>query len=230
MPSGIGDSPGGALARKFVESRPREAYDARNRGPTENSALSSSEEHSDGRGRNAMKHLIKQYLDSEISRRQLLSGLGTLGITAAAANSMAQSLAPFLPTTAEDAAANPPSGSSASRNVQGTGGALLVAQLKASGVGHIFFHPSSGAAPFFDALVDEPQMTLIKALQEGALVAMADGYAKASGEDSVCDLPPAGVSEFDDAAIQRLEGRGSHGGGGGLRKPRDAGRRRLRGC
>src|ERR1700692_3792706 len=124
-----------------------------------------------------MKHLIKQYLDSGISRRQLLSGLGTLGVTAAAANSMAQSLAPFLPAAAEDAA-NPPTGSAASRNVQGTGGALLVAQLKASGVGHIFFNPSSGAAPFFDALVDEPQMTLIKALQEGALVAMADGYAK----------------------------------------------------
>jgi thiamine pyrophosphate-dependent acetolactate synthase large subunit-like protein len=138
-----------------------------------------------------MKHLIKQYLDSRISRRQLLSGLGTLGITAAAANSMAQSLAPFLPAAAEDAGPNPPSGSSASRNVQGTGGALLVAQLKASGVGHIFFNPSSGAAPFFDALVDEPQMTLIKALQEGALVAMADGYAKASGKTPfvICARP-----------------------------------------
>src|ERR1700730_18900043 len=95
-----------------------------------------------------MKHLIKQYLDSRIARRQLLSGLGTLGITTAAANSMAQSLAPFLPAAAEDAAANPPTGSSASRNVQGTGGALLVAQLKASGVGHIFFHPFVGEGPF----------------------------------------------------------------------------------
>src|SRR6202030_441939 len=187
MSSGIPDSPGRS-PRKFIESRPREAYDARNRGPTENSALSSSEERSDGRGRHTMKHLIKQYLDSRISRRELLSGLGTLGITAAAANSMAQSLAPFLPAAAEDAGANAPSGS---RNVKGNGGALLVAQLKASGVEHIFFNPSSGAAPFFDALVDEPQMTLIKALQEGALVAMADGYAKASGKTPfvICARP-----------------------------------------
>ncbi len=136
-----------------------------------------------------MKHLIKQYLDSRISRRELLSGLGTLGVTAAAANSMAQSLAPFLP--AEDAAAAPSSGGSASQNLKGTGGALLVAQLKASGVEHVFFNPSSGAAPFFDALVDEPEMHLIKALQEGALVAMADGYAKASGKTPfvICARP-----------------------------------------
>src|ERR1700730_11176187 len=135
-----------------------------------------------------MKHLIKQYLDSRISRRELLSGLGTLGITAAAANSMAQSLAPFLPAAAEDAAGNASSGS---RNVKGNGGALLVAQLKASGVEHIFFNPSSGAAPFFDALVDEPNMHLIKALQEGAIVAMADGYAKASGKTPfvICARP-----------------------------------------
>jgi thiamine pyrophosphate-dependent acetolactate synthase large subunit-like protein len=126
-----------------------------------------------------MKNLIKGYLDNRISRRELLSGLGTLGITAAAANSMAQSLAPFLPPAGEDGAANAPS---ASQNVKGTGGALLVAQLRASGIEHIFFNPSSGAAPFFDALVDEPKMHLIKALQEGALVAMADGYAKASGK------------------------------------------------
>ncbi len=136
-----------------------------------------------------MKELIKDYLDSRISRRQLLSGLGALGLTAAGANSLAQSLAPFLPS-AEEAAAGGGS-TPTSRNVQGTGGALLVQQLKASGVWHVFFNPSSGAAPFFDALVDEPNMTLIKALQEGALVAMADGYAKASGKTPfvICARP-----------------------------------------
>src|SRR2546428_13960090 len=103
---------------------------------------------------------------------------------------MAQSLAPFLPA-AEDGAASAASGSPASQNIKGTGGALLVAQLKASGIEHIFFNPSSGAAPFFDALVDEPKMHLIKALQEGALVAMADGYAKASGKTPfvICARP-----------------------------------------
>ena len=126
-----------------------------------------------------MRELIKQYLDRGISRRNFLSGLGAAGITTVAANSMASSLAPFM-AEADDAAAN---GSPAwMQQVRGTGGALLAAQLKAAGIEHIFVNPSSGQAPFFDALVDEPGMHLIKGLQEGALAAMADGFAKASGK------------------------------------------------
>jgi thiamine pyrophosphate-dependent acetolactate synthase large subunit-like protein len=126
-----------------------------------------------------MKNLIKQYLDRGISRRQLLSGLGAVGISATAASAMAHSLSPFLPPADEQAAAPPPSWM---REMQGTGGALFVAQLKAAGVEHIFFNPSSEISPVFDALVDEPGIHLILALQEGAITAMADGYAKASGK------------------------------------------------
>lgn len=126
-----------------------------------------------------MKELIKQYLDRGVSRRHFLSSLAAYGITTAAASSMARSLAPFL-SPAEDA--KPESTPSWMREMRGTGGALLVAQLKAAGIDYIFFNPSSGEAPIFDALVDEPNMHLIKALQESALAAMADGYAKASGK------------------------------------------------
>ena len=135
-----------------------------------------------------MKHLIKQYIEGGLSRRGFLSGLGAVGLSTVAANSMARSLAPFLPE-AEDSRAD---GSPAwMREMRGQGGALLVAQLKAAGIEHIFFNPSSGEAPIFDALVDEPQMHLIQALQEGALVAMADGYAKASGKPGfvICARP-----------------------------------------
>src|SRR5262249_56341687 len=41
------------------------------------------------------------------------------------------------------------------RMMKGTGGALFVQQLKAAGVEHIFFNPSTGDYPIFDALVDE---------------------------------------------------------------------------
>ena len=41
-----------------------------------------------------MKDLIKQYLDQGITRRQLLTGLGALGLSTVAANAMARSLAP----------------------------------------------------------------------------------------------------------------------------------------
>ena len=50
-----------------------------------------------------MKDLVKQYLDGGMSRRQFLAGLGGVGITAAAADAMANSLTPFqLPEAAPD--------------------------------------------------------------------------------------------------------------------------------
>jgi thiamine pyrophosphate-dependent acetolactate synthase large subunit-like protein len=134
-----------------------------------------------------MKELIKQYLDNGISRRKLISGLTTIGMSTVAAKAMAQNLAP---------AAAPPVGAAAAgavRDVQGTGGALFVAQLKAAGVKYIFFNPSTGDAPIFDALVDEPSIQLIKGVQEGAVVAMADGYARATGKPGVVVVADIGL-------------------------------------
>jgi len=134
-----------------------------------------------------MKHLIKQYLDHGISRRQLLTGLGAFGVSTVAANAIARSLASPAPQDADYGKGSP------LREVSGTGGALLVAQLKAAGISHIFFNPSSGAGPIYDALVDEPDIHLIKGLQEGACVAMADGYAKASGKIGVVIIAHIGL-------------------------------------
>ena len=69
-----------------------------------------------------MKDLIKQYLDQGVSRRNFLSALGGLGMTAAAADAMANSLAPFVPQ--EPAADGAPSWM---RQMEGTGAALLSA-------------------------------------------------------------------------------------------------------
>ena len=41
-----------------------------------------------------MKELIKQYLDHGISRRKLVTGLTSVGISAVTAKAMAQNLAP----------------------------------------------------------------------------------------------------------------------------------------
>src|SRR5579871_4539900 len=129
-----------------------------------------------------MKDLIKQYLDNGMSRRKLMAGLSGLGLSAVASKAVAQSLA---------AATQAPA--SAMREVQGTGGALFVAQLKAAGVEYIFFNPSTGDHPIFDALVDEPGITLIKGIQEGAVIAMADGYARASGKVGVAIVANVGL-------------------------------------
>src|SRR6267154_4325839 len=132
-----------------------------------------------------MKRLIKQFLDDGLSRRQLMTGLSALGLSGVAAKSMAQSLAPF-----GQAATAPVS---AVREMRGTGGALFVQQLKAAGVEYIFFNPSTGDYPIFDALVDEPGIQLIKGIQEGAVVAMADGYARASGKIGVAIVANIGL-------------------------------------
>jgi thiamine pyrophosphate-dependent acetolactate synthase large subunit-like protein len=117
-----------------------------------------------------------------MSRRQLMSGLSALGMSAVASKAVAQSLAPVAQAPA-----------AAMREVHGTGGALFVAQLKAAGVEHIFFNPSTGDYPIFDALVDEPGITLIKGIHEGAVVAMADGYARASGKTGVVIVANVGL-------------------------------------
>lgn len=138
-----------------------------------------------------MKDLIKQYLDQGVSRRNFLTALGGVGLTAAAADAMANSLAPFV---AQQPASDgtPPW----MRQMRGTGGALLVAQLKAAGVRHVFCNPSAAVGPFFDALVDEPDIQVIKALEEGTLGAMADGYAKASGKPAFAMIDAAGMPAF----------------------------------
>ena len=131
-----------------------------------------------------MKDLIKQYLDDGLSRRQLMAGLGALGMTTLAAKAVAQSLA---------GATSAPANANAIRQVQGTGGALFVAQLKAAGVKYVFFNPSTGDYPIFDALVDEPDIQLIKGVHEGAVVAMADGYARATGKPGVVIVANVGL-------------------------------------
>ena len=135
-----------------------------------------------------MKGLIKQYLDNGISRRKLISGLTTIGMSSVAAKAMAQNLAPATGQAMSAAVAQ-----GAARDVQGTGGALFVAQLKAAGVKYVFFNPSTGDSPIFDALVDEPSIQLIKGVQEGAVVAMADGYARASGKTGVVVVANIGL-------------------------------------
>jgi thiamine pyrophosphate-dependent acetolactate synthase large subunit-like protein len=135
----------------------------------------------------AVKELIKQYLDNGISRRKLISGLTTIGMSTVAAKAMAQNLTPLAGAAAGAVAQG------ATREMQGTGGALFVAQLKAAGIKYIFFNPSTGDSPIFDALVDEPGIQLIKGVQEGAVVAMADGYARATGKPAVIVVANIGL-------------------------------------
>ena len=126
-----------------------------------------------------IKDLIKGYVDNTVSRRQFLAGLAGLGLSASAASSLAKDFNPFV-TRSDDA--DPQPLPEWARSFHGTGGQLIVEQLKAAGVEHLFINASSGQGPVLDALVDESNMHIIKAVEEGNLVGMADGYARASGK------------------------------------------------
>jgi len=72
------------------------------------------------------------------------------------------------------------------------GAAVLVDVLRSEGVRHIFGNPGTTEMPLMDALVGAPDLSYILGLQEASVVAMADGYAKASGRPGFVNVHTAG--------------------------------------
>jgi benzoylformate decarboxylase len=75
----------------------------------------------------------------------------------------------------------------AGRKVTGTGGELMVEQMKAAGVKYLFTNPGSFEVGFFDAFLDQP-MQLIMGLHEGIVISMADGYNKVTQEPAFVNV------------------------------------------
>lgn len=69
-----------------------------------------------------------------------------------------------------------------------TGRAALIEQLLADNIHHMFGNPGTVEEGFLDALGDYPDMHYILGLEESAVVAMADGYARATGKPAVIQL------------------------------------------
>ena len=72
------------------------------------------------------------------------------------------------------------------------GADLLLETLHSEGVEYIFGNPGTTELPLMDALVDKPELHYVLALQEASAVAMADGYAQASGRPGFLNLHTAG--------------------------------------
>ena len=72
------------------------------------------------------------------------------------------------------------------------GGKLLLELLESEGVEYVFGNPGTTELPFIDALIDSPTIKYIWGLQEATVVAMADGYAQASGRPGFVNLHTAG--------------------------------------
>ena len=114
-----------------------------------------------------MRELVSQYLSKSISRRRFVTRLVSTGVSLAAAQSVLQSLTPLVHGAAQGTS---PEGV---KIFEGTGGEAFAEQLIASGVKYVFGNSSSGDAPFYDALVDRPQLNYILTPHEGPGAAMA---------------------------------------------------------
>ena len=118
-----------------------------------------------------MRELVAQYLSKSISRRSFVTKLAKAGVSLAAAEPIAQSLTEVI--HAQDARQVSPE---AVRIFQGNGAESFAEQLIASGVKYIFGNSGSSDVPFYEALVDRPQLTYILTPHEGPGAAMARGY------------------------------------------------------
>src|SRR5262249_6258921 len=124
-----------------------------------------------------MRDLVRSYLENGLSRRGFANRMLKSGFSMAATNAVLAALAPALAQDAPN-----PEGASFTRAFRGTGGELLAEQLLEAGVEYLFLGNGTGVSPLCDAAVDRPNLKIILAVHEGLCVAMADGYARASGK------------------------------------------------
>jgi benzoylformate decarboxylase len=119
----------------------------------------------------AINEILSRLLNHSISRRNFIKALGAIGVSTAGISSMLKS------AEAVEKGITPLK----ARSFTGTGGDLIVEQMKAAGVKYLFTNPGSFEVGFLDAFLDQP-MQLILGMHEGIVVSAADGYAKVSRE------------------------------------------------
>lgn len=69
-----------------------------------------------------------------------------------------------------------------------TGRSAFLSLLKDEGVTHLFGNPGTTELPIMHALKDHPDLTYVMGMQESLVVYMADGFSRASGKLSACNV------------------------------------------
>ena len=69
-----------------------------------------------------------------------------------------------------------------------TGRSAFLALLKAQGITHLFGNPGTTELPIMHALKEHADLTYVMGMQESVVVAMADGYSRATGELVACNV------------------------------------------
>ena len=128
-----------------------------------------------------MRDLVHDYYDGRLSRRGFLQRLVATGMTLSAARSVVTA----AETGGVEGAQAPATGG---YTIEGTGGDLLMEQVKAAGTEYLFANPGSVEVAFYDALTDRPEIQMIMALHEGVVLSMADGYHKVSQKPALVNV------------------------------------------
>src|SRR5579871_5402216 len=69
-----------------------------------------------------------------------------------------------------------------------SGRSAFLALLKDEGITHLFGNPGTTELPIMHALKDHPDLTYVMAMQESLVVAIADGFSRASGKLVACNV------------------------------------------
>ena len=122
-----------------------------------------------------MRDAARLFLDRRMTRRGFVSRLTRAGVAASTAASLSRSL---------DARQSPTSAGAAEGRVlhDATGGEVMAEFLIDWNVPYVFGLAGSEEVGFLDALVDRVRLQYVQALHESSVMAMADGYARASGQ------------------------------------------------
>lgn len=132
-----------------------------------------------------MKELARRLLDRGITRRAFVSRVTELGVAATAAARFSDAL---------DARSQNAQSSSGRWDGEGrvlhdvTGGEVMAEFLIDWDVPYVFGLAGSEEVGFLDALVDRVQIQYVQGLHESSVMAMADGYARASGRTAFVNV------------------------------------------
>ena len=69
-----------------------------------------------------------------------------------------------------------------------TGGSTFLSLLKDEGVTHMFGNPGTTELPIMHAMNEHSDLIYVLGLQEALVVAMADGFSRASGKLTACNV------------------------------------------
>ena len=108
-----------------------------------------------------MRDLVDGFINHSLSRREFVHSLAAMGVSATG-----------IAATIDAAEAVTAGSLTPGQQLTGTGGELLVEQMKAAGVRYMFTNPGSFEVGLFDAFLDQP-MQLIMGLHEGIVISMA---------------------------------------------------------